>query len=232
MFELAILAVVRHETLGSLVTAQVHHPDLGVDVEQYRGVVLVARRPDAGIDTHILVPEVILIPGAVKVELGGSLLGITREVVSGLVSSFHTCVQLNVATEIGRKDRKVPSLGNVEADVELTVLAVLLDTDVGTQGSEVLVEDQGEDLTTLGDALTDTALRTAGTGVLELFDVDFLGVGAGTDWFTNDDIGEVTVKGTVLGNGGDNGGKEEGSDGKELHDFKLKVCVEDLETRE
>jgi hypothetical protein len=171
MLKVRVLRVVGQETLSIPGTTFVEHPDLGVDVDHGRHTTW---RP--GHETNAIVGKVVTVGWAVKVAGDPDLLALSREVYGRYVLTVDTLVQLSVTTELGREHGEGEALGEPQGDVNLTVLAVLLDANTGANAGVELVKDKGEDLTVRSDGSRHGALRATGTGVLDRLDVNLLGV--------------------------------------------------------
>lgn len=168
-------------------------PNLGVDVQS---TVSSTWRPDSRGLVGLVVKDVILVnwalpcgacgglcstlvyssnPGKVRKERT-NLLGLTREVVDGLLGTRYTLFKVCVATVIGREDRELESTWVAEIDVELAVLAVLLGVDTWSNLSHILIKDEGHDLAVVGQNMAHGAIRTSSAAIGDTNNVNLVWV--------------------------------------------------------
>ena len=132
-----------------------------------------ARSPSDG--SNLIGSEVVLGNGTNKVRGSRDLVGLSSEVVQGLVGSGNTTVDRDEATIVRRHDGVSPALGVVELNVQLTGLAVFGHRDSGANRSDEVVKDHGERLTIVGNALADRSVGTSSSSVGDVFNVNFIG---------------------------------------------------------
>jgi hypothetical protein len=185
--------------------------DLGVDVEH---TVLSAWRPDGGSRVDCVGEGVVRRVWALEVGLGAGLVGVTGEVVGGLLGSGLALGELGVAAVGGLEDAVLPATWVSEVDVQLAVLAVFDDANAWAHGSDVFVKDQCESGTIRRDLLGDGASRAASSTSGNGLNPDGAWIWAITskDWV-----------GRSSGNNGEEGSSDSG--GGELH---LECKTEDI----
>lgn len=105
-----------------------------------------------------------------------NLLGLTREVVDGLLGTRDTLLKVCVSTVIRREDRELESTWVAEIDVELAVLAVLLGIDTRPNLSHILIKDEGHDLAVVGQNMAHSAIRASSAAIGDTNNVNLVWV--------------------------------------------------------
>jgi hypothetical protein len=97
---------------------------------------------------------------------------LTREVVGRLEGTGDTLLDGRVTAVVGGQDGVLEASGVQKLDVELAVLALLGDGDAGADGSDVGVEDEGDDGTVARDLGAHGSLRTSSSSIADTLDGD------------------------------------------------------------
>lgn len=100
------------------------------------------------------------------------LLGHAGEVVVGLEGAADALLEGSISTVIGAEDGVLEATGVLDVDVQLAVLALVGDGNVGADGGNVGVEDDSDDGPVLGDLAADSSLGATGSAIAETADGD------------------------------------------------------------
>lgn len=128
--------------------------DLGVDVEH---TLATTWGPDSGDLVNLVGVGVVLAHWATEDGLGGGLVGLAREVVSGLLDTLLSTGKAGVSAVGGGEDGVLPATWVLKVDVQLAVLAGVSDWNTWSKGSDVFIEDKGESGSVAGDLVSDGA---------------------------------------------------------------------------
>lgn len=100
------------------------------------------------------------------------LSSLSREVVGRLQGTCDTLLDGSIATIIGRQDGVLEATGVLNVDVELAVLALLSNSNAGADGSDVRVEDEGDNAPVGRDLRAHGTLGAAGSSIADTSDLD------------------------------------------------------------
>ena len=165
--ELGVDGIGGEETLGTADGGG--ERDGGVDVKHS---VRSAGRPDDGLGVGGIVVEVVAGEGSLPCGAGAGLSSLSGEVVDGLLGAGDALIESGVSTVVGGEDGVLEAAGVLEVQVKLAILAALGDGDTGTDGGDVLVEDEGHDGAVLGDGRSNGEVGAASSSVGDTDDLD------------------------------------------------------------
>lgn len=253
LFEASIEGVVGHDT--ALLAVSAGETDLRVDV---KSAVSTARRPDGRSIVSLVVQEEVSGEWALPVGLGVSLsqigqvsgcqqstqidhrggesylLGLSREVVGALLGTSDTLLEIGITTVVSGEDRELEAARVTEVDIELAVLAVRSNWDIGTDRRDVFVEDESHDLAIIGEDVADGVGGAASTTVGQANNLDLVWIRSRTfkldatallfsmtGWAGLDTAGETRedqgTSGNIIGNGSAEGGADQAKEKSGLH---------------
>jgi len=150
--------------------------ELRVDVERDAGA---ARGPNHRFDHECVRQEVVTALGAVPGGLQSGLLGLSGEVVGGQLLTLDSSVQILVSAIVGGVESVLPTIGIVDVEVDLAVLATVGNCGSRTDGSNIVVEEEGENLLSAVGGIGYGASRASATSIGEGIDVNIIGIGSG-----------------------------------------------------
>jgi len=116
---------------------------------------------------------VLSLPGRLQ---GCLLTGETGEPVLGLLFGSDSFLEIGVARVVGLVQGVLVSVGVVELDVDVAVLALLDEGYTGTDGCDIAVEGEGDCLVVVALADGDCSCLATATGVVDSLDVNLVGV--------------------------------------------------------
>lgn len=123
---------------------------------------------------------------------------LARVVVVALLEAFNSTVQLGISAVVNTEDGVLVTTWVLELEVELAVLAAVLNVDVGADGSDVFVEDQGDGLTVIREDGTSASLRATSSTIGDTDDVHRVGLVRGVDITLNDVLSKQVIDNVTL----------------------------------